>query len=168
LLGFARKTDWTFETFDLNEIADEVVELTRKTADSQDSEILVAPAPDSLAEVFSDPYQVRQVLINLVTNALQAVGYGGEVKIAVSGTDELAVVEVIDNGPGIPKENRDRIFEPFFSTKPPGKGTGLGLSVSKNIVEKLGGRIDVESHLGDGSVFRVTLPRRSEPLLEKL
>jgi two-component system NtrC family sensor kinase len=164
LLGFARKVDWTFETFDLNEMADEVADLTRKTADSQDAKVLVSPASMGAVDVFSDPYQVRQVLINLVTNALQAVGSGGEVRIVVSGTDDQVVVEVKDNGPGIPKENRDRIFEPFFSTKPPGKGTGLGLSVSKSIVDKLGGRIDVDSHLGDGAVFRVILPRRSEPL----
>ena len=164
LLGFARKTDWTFESFDLNEMAAEVADLTRKTADSNDAEVSVSPAPDGRGEVFSDPYQVRQVLINLVTNALQAVGTGGKVQVAVSGTNDNVVVDVRDNGPGIPRENLDRIFEPFFSTKPPGKGTGLGLSVSKNIVDKLGGRIDVESRLGDGAVFRVTLPRRSEPL----
>ena len=127
LLGFARKTDWTFETFDLNEMADEVADLTRKTADSQDAKVTVLPAPEGQAEVFSDPYQVRQVLINLVTNALQAVGKGGEVKIAVSGTDDRVVVEVRDNGSGIPKENRDRIFEPFFQYQTARQRHGPGI-----------------------------------------
>jgi two-component system NtrC family sensor kinase len=69
-------------------------------------------------------------------------------------------VVVKDNGPGIPPENLEKIFEPFFTTKPPGQGTGLGLSVSRGIVEKLGGRIEVESKLGVGAKFRVILPRK--------
>ena len=66
-----------------------------------------------------------------------------------------------DTGSGIPRENLEKIFEPFFTTKPPGEGTGLGLSVSRGIIEKLGGAIEVTSTLGQGAPFRVTIPRRA-------
>ena len=78
----------------------------------------------------------------------------------ISGDDTEAVAIVRDNGPGIPPENYERIFEPFFTTKPPGEGTGLGLSVSRGIIEKLGGRIELESKLGKGTDFKVILPRK--------
>jgi signal transduction histidine kinase len=74
--------------------------------------------------------------------------------------DEHVWIEVEDNGCGIPAENLQRIFHPFFTTKPVGKGTGLGLSLSYNIVQKHGGNIDVKSEVGHGSIFRVTLPQR--------
>ena len=104
---------------------------------------------------------MRQVLINLVTNAIQASELGGKVTIGISSGQEEVQLEVADTGSGIPKENLERIFEPFFTTKPPGEGTGLGLSVSRGIIEKLGGKISVESHLGQGSTFRVTIPRQA-------
>jgi signal transduction histidine kinase len=159
LLTFARQSESMVEEFDLAEVAAEVVELTRKTASSADAQVGLSTDTD-LTRIWSDPYQIRQVLINLVTNGLQAVESGGKVEIWVGGDHEQAVVIVEDNGPGIPKENMERIFEPFFSTKAPGQGTGLGLSVSRGIVEKLGGCIEVHSRLGKGSTFRVTIPRR--------
>jgi signal transduction histidine kinase len=110
--------------------------------------------------VWSDPYQVRQVLINLVTNGLQAVAPGGMVEIIITGNEKDAIAVVRDNGPGIPPENLARIFEPFFTTKPPGEGTGLGLSVSRGIIEKLGGQIKVDSKLGKGTIFSVSIPRK--------
>ena len=161
LLGFARQTEAMVEEFDLADVASEVVELTRKTASSADAQVVLTTDTDR-TRIWSDPYQVRQVLINLVTNGLQAVESGGRVDIWIGGDSEKAVIIVEDNGPGIPKENLERIFEPFFSTKAPGKGTGLGLSVSRGIAEKLGGRIEVQSRLGQGTTFRVTIPRRPD------
>jgi signal transduction histidine kinase len=108
-----------------------------------------------------DPYLLRQVLLNLVTNAIQAGGEGGKVEIILGGGPEEAVIEVADDGPGIPAENLERIFEPFFTTKPVETGTGLGLSVSRSIVEELGGRLEVESAPGKGALFRMRLPRGS-------
>ncbi len=107
--------------------------------------------------------QISQVLLNLLVNALQALetqGKPGEGKIRVStrqAGDEL-VLEVADNGPGIPPEHVPHLFDPFFTTKPVGEGTGLGLSISHGIVTGHGGRIEVHSTPGQGSCFRIFLP----------
>ena len=158
LLSFARQTDSMVKEFDLGELAAEVIELTKETAAEAQANVDIALETDQ-TRIWSDPYQLRQVLINLVTNGLQAVNLGGRIILTISADGSQTVITVKDNGPGIPKENLERIFEPFFSTKPPGKGTGLGLSVSRGLVEKLGGRIEVESQLGNGAAFRVSLPR---------
>jgi signal transduction histidine kinase len=159
LLTFCRQTDAAIKEFDLSELAAEVVELTRKTAVEFQAETGVVSQSKTMP-VWSDPSQLRQVLINLVTNGLQAAGPGGRVRLTISGDDAQIEVAVTDNGHGIAPENMDKIFEPFFTTKPPGEGTGLGLSVSRGIVEKLGGRIEVESKLGAGASFKVVLPRK--------
>jgi signal transduction histidine kinase len=99
--------------------------------------------------------------LNLVTNALQAVGSQGKVRLIIASQDDKVVLSVKDNGCGIPAEDLERIFEPFFTTKSAEQGTGLGLSVSRGIVEKLGGKILVESEAGKGSEFRVVLPREA-------
>jgi PAS domain S-box-containing protein len=113
-------------------------------------------------------FQLGQVFLNLLVNAAQAVGDGDAAGQTVRVTchtapDGWAVVEVADSGPGIPEAVRARIFEPFFTTKPVGQGTGLGLSVCHGIVTGLGGRIEVESTPGKGSVFRVLLPPADRP-----
>ncbi|MGD8268959.1 MAG: response regulator [Desulfobacterales bacterium] len=159
LLSFSRQADSMAKEFNLSELAVEVVELTRKIASEIQAEVIAACEVKDM-RLWSDPYQVRQVLINLVTNGLQAAAPGGTVELIITGNEADAIAVVRDNGPGIPPENLERIFEPFFTTKPPGEGTGLGLSVSRGIIEKLGGRIEVESKLGAGAVFKVVLPRK--------
>jgi PAS domain S-box-containing protein len=112
--------------------------------------------------VLANEARLGQVFLNLLINAAQALPEGradaNEIRV-VTRTDELgrAVVEVRDSGPGIPPEIMERIFDPFFSTKPVGVGTGLGLSICKNIVKALGGEITAESGPSGGTVFRVTL-----------
>ena len=98
----------------------------------------------------------------MLPHAVQAIGSGGCVEITVIEADDEVCLAVADNGPGIPSEHLERIFEPFFTTKAEGKGTGLGLAVSRGIVEKLGGRIEVENRPSGGCVFRLTLPRRRD------
>ena len=159
MLSFSRQTDSVIKEFDLSELAVEVVELTRKTA-SENCIKVTATCKKKDMLIWSDPYQVRQVLVNLVTNGLQAVGSNGKVDIIITNNGSNACVVVKDNGPGIPPENMEKVFEPFFTTKPPGEGTGLGLSVSRGIIEKLGGSISVESKLGKGTVFNVVLPKK--------
>ena len=106
------------------------------------------------------PSQINQVLLNLITNAAQAIGPGGgTIRIATSGDASRLIVEVSDTGSGIPPEVLPKIFDPFFTTKPVGQGTGLGLSVSYKIVAQHGGRIDVRSQPGRGTTFRIELPR---------
>jgi signal transduction histidine kinase len=103
-----------------------------------------------------DSEMMKRVLINLVTNALQAMPEGGELKIKASKTEEEVLIGIEDTGVGIPKENLDKIFRPLFTTKP--KGQGLGLSVCKRMAKAHGGNITVESQVGKGSTFTVVLP----------
>ncbi len=113
----------------------------------------------SLDPIWSDAYQLRQVLLNLLTNAIHAVNSEGTITIAVEDVGDSQVVTVSDTGHGIARENLDKIFEPFFSTKPPGQGTGLGLFVSRGIIEKLGGTLEVVSKIGQGTRFSIRLPK---------
>jgi signal transduction histidine kinase len=159
MLAFSRQTDSVIKELDLLELASEVVELTRKTASENCIKVTVT-SEEKYIRIWSDPYQVRQVLVNLVTNGLQSLGSDGNVDIIIKDNRINAIVVVKDNGPGIPPENIEKIFEPFFTTKPPGEGTGLGLSVSRGIIEKLGGAISVESKLGKGAIFQVMLPKK--------
>ena len=105
--------------------------------------------------------QIDQVFMNLVTNAAQAIGQrerGGTIRIAAVRAGDEVEVTIADDGPGIPPDVIPRIFDPFFTTKDVGEGSGLGLSIVHGIVERHGGRIQVQSVLGEGTTFRVTLP----------
>lgn len=104
------------------------------------------------------PGRLNQVWMNLLQNAVQAVGTSGEIWVESRDHDHMVTVTVRDSGPGIAPEHLPRIFEPFFTTKPVGKGTGLGLSVSYQIVQEAGGRIDVRSTPGQGAEFTVVIP----------
>ena len=102
--------------------------------------------------------QINQVFMNLLVNAAHAIDKRGVITVRTGVEDDWVWVEVSDTGCGIPKENLSKLFNPFFTTKPVGKGTGLGLSLSYGIVNRHGGRIEVESEVGKGSTFRVWLP----------
>ena len=158
LLGFARKTDSMFKEVDLGELVDEVVVLVEREAFNKEVEI-IKEYDMQFSTIWTDPSQLRQVLINVVTNAIQASRPRERITITMDVLSDGIVIAVKDIGEGIPGENLERIFEPFFSTKPTGQGTGLGLSVSRGIIEKIGGRIAVESGLGRGSTFRIYLPK---------
>jgi signal transduction histidine kinase len=107
-----------------------------------------------------DEKKIKQVLINLLMNAIHAVAPKGAIKITtgLNGASRRIKVEVSDTGHGIEKENLPRIFDPFFTTKPTGEGTGLGLSVSYGIIKGHGGNISVKSKRGQGAVFTLSLP----------
>jgi two-component system NtrC family sensor kinase len=103
--------------------------------------------------------QLNQVWMNVLVNAAQAIGTGaGEVRITTRCEGRTVMVSVSDNGPGISPEQLKRIFDPFFTTKPVGEGTGLGLSISHGIIERHGGKIEVESATGKGTTFTISLP----------
>jgi two-component system, NtrC family, sensor kinase len=102
--------------------------------------------------------QLNQVWMNLLANAAHAVKCGGVVSVSTESRGDSVIVRVRDTGCGIAPENLPRIFDPFFTTKPVGEGTGLGLSVTYGIIERHGGAIEVESRLGEGTVFTVTIP----------
>ena len=133
--------------------------------------------PEALRPIQGDPHQLRQIFTNLLTNAFEAMDGAGAIDItaaAVDADDEAAsaaeqatgptiLITISDNGPGIPAEVIDRIFSPFFTTKP--QGSGLGLAIVRKIVDAHDGRIDVGGRPGGGTIFRVTLPVRNQQQL---
>lgn len=112
--------------------------------------------PENLPEQYLDILQLKQVLMNMFINAAEAMVGGGYLTINVLKKNEQIIIEISDTGVGIEKDNLDKLFEPFFSTKV--KGVGLGLAICKEIIENHKGRITVESKLGKGTMFTVTLP----------
>ncbi len=119
-----------------------------------------------LPEVHLDPVQIRQALVNLIKNALQAMTRDGVLTLETGRTSESVWVSISDSGTGIPAEQLKRIFEPFYTTKK--KGSGLGLMIVQRIVRDHGGRVDLESHVDQGTTFRISLPllERGPRLLE--
>jgi C4-dicarboxylate-specific signal transduction histidine kinase len=123
--------------------------------------VLTRELQDNLPFVHGDEIRLEQVVINLLTNARDALEKKSVKKITIktySTDDKKVVIECRDNGAGIPEHIKNKIFNPFYTTKEPGKGTGLGLSVSKKIIEEHKGIIEAESELGMGAVFRIRLP----------
>ena len=114
----------------------------------------------SLPEVECLPFQINQVFMNLLVNAAQAIDGQGTVTLSSGVEDDWVWIAIADTGPGIAPAHLSKIFDPFFTTKPVGQGTGLGLSVSYGIVNRHGGRIEVDSPPGGGTTFRVWLPVR--------
>ena len=142
---------------DLNTTVEHAVMLGRQQALARSIEITLHKDP-SLPEVEHDSDQIHQVLLNLLLNALQAIDKNGKVTVTVEARGKNAIVEVVDNGRGIPPEALPNIFRPFYTTK--GDGTGLGLSLARRIVEDHHGRIDVTSTVGKGTTFAVVLPQQ--------
>jgi two-component system, NtrC family, sensor kinase len=161
LLGFARRMEPMAEKININEILDESIEFLKNEARYRSIEIQANYVPD-LPLTTTDPAQLQQVFLNIINNAIDAIGKDGQITIktrSITKNNEISI-EIGDNGPGIPKEVLQKIFDPFFTTKEVGKGTGLGLSISYSIIEKLGGRIMVASEEGQGTTFTIYLPVR--------
>jgi two-component system, NtrC family, sensor kinase len=161
LLGFARRMEPIQETVDVNKTLSETIDFLANESRYRSIDIQSDYAPD-LPKITSDSSQLQQVFLNILNNAIDAIGKNGEVMIKTKHlpkNSELSV-EITDNGPGIPKEKIAKIFDPFFTTKEVGKGTGLGLSIVFTILEKLGGRIMVASEEGKGTTFTIYLPTK--------
>jgi signal transduction histidine kinase/CheY-like chemotaxis protein len=162
LLTFARKRHTTRTMVDINQIVRETLSL--RSYEQRVTNISVIDALASgIPSVFADPHQIQQVLLNLVINAEQAMltsnGRGTlMVRTWQDAEHESIVLEVNDDGPGVPEDVRTKIFDPFFTTKEVGKGTGLGLTVAYAIVEEHGGRMWLVSEPGAGASFYVELP----------
>ena len=162
LLGSVKQNESVLSRVDLEELINEAIILIKNEAAGRNVQVNNRVAStDSV--IWSEPYKLRQVLLNLLTNAVHATGSGGSITVDLERSGDGVELTIQDTGEGIPKENLARIFEPFFSTKPTGKGTGLGLFVSRSIIEKLGGEISVESKLGQGTRFCIRLPACYEP-----
>ncbi len=157
LLGFAKQVKVMTQSIRLGNLLTEVREFLEKEAHLRRVAVRI-DIPDDLPSVESDRGQLQQVFLNILQNAFAAVKDGGHITIEADAiSDREIIVRIRDDGAGIPKEHLPHIFEPFFSTKE-GAGTGLGLSITFGIVERLGGRIAVESEVGEGTTFTVTLP----------
>ncbi len=158
LLSFARKTDSKLSDLQLNDLIKEVVGLSRRTARYSNTKI-DTDLDLKIPPITASPSEVQQVLLNLINNAIDAVGKdGGMVMVTTRSGGDYVVVDVSDTGCGIPEAQVQRIFDPFFTTKPVGQGTGLGLSICYGIIDRMGGRISVNSAVGKGTTFHVRFP----------
>jgi signal transduction histidine kinase/ActR/RegA family two-component response regulator len=156
LLAFSRKQVLQPTVLDLGEVVNGIAPMLRRIIGEQVELRLDGETP--LARIRADKGQLEQVLLNLAVNARDAMPNGGSVTIATKNLDRAVSLVVSDTGLGMSDEIRDRVFEPFFTTKDPGKGTGLGLSTVYGIVNQSGGTITVDSALGRGTTFTITLP----------
>jgi two-component system NtrC family sensor kinase len=158
LLSFARKTDSRVETLQINEFVTEVVDLLSQKFKYANINVDVQLHPE-LPTIQASATEIQQVLMNILQNAVYAMEKtGGKISILTGVKDQNICISINDTGPGIASDNLARIFDPFFTTRPVGKGTGLGLSICYGIINKMGGRIDVESKLDEGTTFTIVLP----------
>jgi len=159
LLGFARRMEPAREKVDVNRMLDETTGFLENEAKFMNIEIK-KNFSDNVPVITSDLSQLQQVVLNLLNNAIDAIGHEGSITVSTDFNEQTneSFISIADTGPGIPKAIIDKIFDPFFTTKEVGKGTGLGLSISYSIIEKLGGKIKVNSNEGIGTIFTVVLP----------
>jgi signal transduction histidine kinase/CheY-like chemotaxis protein len=161
LLQFSRQRDFMPEAADINVVLEQVVTMVRRQGALNVVTVKEEYTP-GLPLVEMDVPRIKQVFLNIINNAVYVMPKGGTLTIRSAAITDGVKVSFTDSGPGIAPEHRDRIFDPFFTTKPEVSGTGLGLSVSLGIVQSHGGRIDVETEVGTGSTFIVSLPLTPE------
>jgi two-component system NtrC family sensor kinase len=155
LHGYARGDESTSRPVDLARSVEDTLGLLQHRL----RHVKVHRDIDANVRIVGFPGQVDQVLMNLLTNAAQAIGErGGVITVGAHNQDDRVVLTIADDGPGIPSEVLPRIFDPFFTTKDVGEGSGLGLSIVHGIIERHGGHIDVASHPGQGTKFTITFP----------
>ena len=158
LLSFARKTDSRIQDVQLNDLIEELIALSAQRAKFANVDINVN-LQENPPILHVSQTELQQILLNLINNALDAMEKtGGTLNVSSELEGDYIVVEVADDGPGIPGANLPRIFDPFITTKPVGKGTGLGLSICYGIITKMGGDIEVRSTVDAGATFRVKIP----------
>ncbi len=160
LLGFARRMEPAKEKININNLLDETTGFLENEARYVNIHIEKQYA-DDVPVITSDLSQIQQVVLNLLNNAIDAIGSNGTITVGSryhAKSDEVELW-IADTGKGMSEAELSKIFDPFFTTKEVGKGTGLGLSISYSIIEKLGGKIKVQSTLGKGTVFTIILPK---------
>jgi len=158
LLNFARQQEVLAQDTDVHALLEQVTEEVSLQPAFQKVEIVHQFSPDMPA-IQADPAQLQQVFVNLLNNAAEAMGDGGTITLATRPVNRQWVeIKVSDTGCGIPAENLGKLFTPFFTTKALGKGTGLGLSIVYGIIKMHRGQITVQSQIGQGTTFTVTLP----------
>ena len=157
LLSFSRQSPVKMEALKPLDVINAACELVTHGLRDTDIKLAVNCSGD-LPWIKGDTTQLEQVLVNLMTNGIDAMEPGGTLSISAEEVQEYLKISVRDTGPGIPPEIQEKIFEPFFTTKEVGKGTGLGLSITYGIVADHQGTIHLESNIGEGTVFTIRLP----------
>ncbi|MBK5291149.1 MAG: PAS domain S-box protein [Acidobacteriia bacterium] len=163
LLNFSRTSRTEFEEIQLNRVVRETLGLVEHQLEKGQVRVELRIEED-LPAIRGNFGKMQQVFLNLFINARDAMENGGVLSVTTRYHEGLAMVEVSDTGKGIPPSELSRIYDPFFTTKPPKKGTGLGLSVSYGIVREHSGAIDVDSRPGEGTVFRLEFPAVRKPV----
>jgi signal transduction histidine kinase len=154
-LRFAGKVELSRQPTDLNELVEELSDFLSAQAQMQKVQLRLKKSDRPIiAEI--DPKLIKQAVLNLMINALQAMPDGGELILSANAVENQACIDVIDTGPGIPEETLGSIFKAYYSTKK--SGTGLGLAISQRIVLEHGGKLDVRSEVGKGTDFKMFLP----------
>jgi len=156
ILGFVKEVRLSRETVSLNSVVDDIIMVM--ASDTEDRGIRIVRDYTPGVEVFVDLNRVKEAIMNIMTNAIQAVPGAGEISIKTYVRDAFAVLEIRDTGKGISEADLASIFNPFFTTK--ASGTGLGLAITHRIIQEHNGLIEVESEIGKGSLFRVFIPMK--------
>ena len=157
MLGFGRRMNPGRTEILISSLADQAVEMLKTEAANRNIAI-VRQYDAHVPVILSDPAQLEQIFINVIDNAIDAMGKNGTLTVSTQPWRTGVRVSFTDTGPGMDQETLRQIFDPFFTTKKVGEGTGLGLAICYTILEKLGGRIDVQSELGHGTTFNIFLP----------
>jgi len=161
---YARQsTPKEFTTVDLAQQLEEAMKVARFSVGLEN--ILVARVYSAHPIILARAEEIVQIFVNLIINALQAMDGQGTLTLEVGRTDLSATISIGDTGPGIPQEHMRKIFEPFYTTKPPGKGTGLGLHSVRSLVQQYGGQIHIHSLVGEGTTFQLEFPLPPESVL---
>lgn len=168
LLEFSSKSTQEFELIDVNQLLNITLSLVEKDLFVRDIKLIKKFHHSPTIKANMD--EMKQVFLNLILNATQAMPRGGTLEIITSSTEsERARIKIADSGTGIPEENLSKIFDPFFTTKAPGEGTGLGLTLVHTIIERWGGTIQVESQRVKGTTFTIEFPiLKEEPSQEEI
>lgn len=157
LLNFSRKSDWIKQSVDVNETIEKSIELVKHVINKRNIKLQLTPVP----AVFGDALNLMQVFVNVINNAVDAIEENkGTITIESSflEVEQQVIVLMKDTGVGIEKENIQKVFDPFYTSKPVGKGTGLGLSVCYGIIKQFGGTLTITSEKGKGTVVTIILP----------
>jgi two-component system, NtrC family, sensor kinase len=158
ILSFVRKTDPKLVPSDVAQLLEEVVAGVKEQEFKVSNINLVWDYDPAVPHLMLDPDLIRQVFLNLVNNASDAIKEGDTITLSTRLDGDFVRVTVADTGEGMDAETLEKIFMPFYTSKEVGRGTGLGLPIALNIVEGMGGRMEVESARGKGSAFTVVLP----------
>jgi two-component system NtrC family sensor kinase len=157
MLAYARKMEPRLEDVDVNDTIEQTVTFLDNHARINNIDIHLN-LDESIPLIASDQSQLQQVFLNLLTNAIDAIGSGGTIETTSRCASDKIVVTIKDDGPGLSDDMLRRVFDPFVTTKDSGKGTGLGLWVSHNIISKMGGSIQVKNNPDKGAAFTVEIP----------